>query len=65
MKTTLAILVLSFCAQDAHNYNILAIFPLNARSHFVMFERLLKGLAAKGHEIDVVSHYPQKNSVPR
>lgn len=44
---------------------ILAIFPLCVTSHFAMFERLMKGLAERGHEVDVVSHFPQKRAIPR
>lgn len=40
---------------------ILGLFQLNAKSHFIMFEALLKGLAARGHDVVVLSHFPQKN----
>ncbi|KDR20346.1 UDP-glucuronosyltransferase, partial [Zootermopsis nevadensis] len=43
---------------------ILALFSMNGKSHFVMFEALLKGLAARGHQVYVVGHFPQKNPVP-
>lgn len=65
MKIFVVALALFLGAQEAQNYKILAILPLNSRSHFVMFERLLKGLAEKGHEVDVVSHFPQKKPIPR
>lgn len=42
------------------NANILAIFSLPSKSHFVMFERVLKGLAQRGHQVDVYSHFPLK-----
>ena len=45
-------------------YRILGMFPLHAKSHFVMFEALMKGLAQKGHQIDVVSTFPQKTPFP-
>lgn len=47
------------------NHKILGLFPLNSKSHFVMFERLMKALAEKGHEVDVLSHFPLKNTIPR
>lgn len=43
---------------------ILGIFPINSRSHYAMCERLMKGLAAKGHQVDVYNHFPLKKSVP-
>ena len=44
----------------ASGYKILGICPTSSRSHFNMLETLMKGLATKGHQVDVVSHYPQK-----
>jgi glucuronosyltransferase len=40
--------------------NILGVFPLPGKSHFVMFERLMKRLAEKGHNVDVATHFPSK-----
>nr|XP_033334732.1 uncharacterized protein LOC117225344 [Megalopta genalis] len=48
--------ILSAC----HGYRILGLFPLNGKSHFMMFERLMKVLAKKGHQVDVVSTFPLK-----
>ena len=45
-------------------YKILGICPFNSRSHFTILEKLMKGLAIKGHEVDVISHYPQKKAYP-
>lgn len=44
--------------------SILAVFPFAGPSHFAMFGRLMKGLAEKGHELDVVSYFPQKTPIP-
>lgn len=46
--------------EPAEGYKILGICPISSRSHFNMLETLMKGLAKRGHEVDVVSHYPQK-----
>lgn len=54
---------LCFCQQIVQSYNILAVFPLQSKSHYIMYERILKALAAKGHEVDVVSHFPQKTQL--
>jgi glucuronosyltransferase len=42
---------------------ILALVWQRAESHFPMFETLLKALASRGHEVFVVSHFPQKTPV--
>ncbi|KAJ8883309.1 hypothetical protein PR048_015152 [Dryococelus australis] len=46
------------------NARILGVFQFNGKSHFIVFEALMKALAAKGHQVVVVSHFPQKNPVP-
>lgn len=43
---------------------ILGIFPLNGKSHMVMFEQIMKGLARRGHQVDVISTFPQKKPFP-
>jgi len=43
---------------------ILGIFPHVAKSHFMMSEVLMKGLASRGHEVVVISHFPQKTLMP-
>ncbi|XP_021918141.1 UDP-glucuronosyltransferase 2B14-like [Zootermopsis nevadensis] len=60
----LSVLVASVCIGDSKSARILGLFNFNGRSHFVMFEALLKGLAARGHQVHVVGHFPQKNPVP-
>ncbi|XP_015121996.1 UDP-glucuronosyltransferase 1-9 [Diachasma alloeum] len=52
-----------------HNENtsalkILAIFPFAGKSHFIGGEHLLKKLTRRGHSVDVVSHFPQKDAIP-
>ncbi|XP_044019342.1 UDP-glycosyltransferase UGT5-like, partial [Aphidius gifuensis] len=39
-------------------YRILGLFPLNVKSHFKMYERLMKGLVERGHQVDVISCFP-------
>ncbi|XP_047000814.1 UDP-glucosyltransferase 2-like [Schistocerca americana] len=38
--------------------NILAATSVPGRSHFIMFRRLFKALASRGHNVTVVGHYP-------
>ncbi|XP_022207633.2 UDP-glucosyltransferase 2 [Nilaparvata lugens] len=44
--------------------NILALVPVNSRSHFIVMEPLFKALASRGHQITVVSPFPQKKPLP-
>ncbi|KAL7293656.1 hypothetical protein TKK_0012735 [Trichogramma kaykai] len=39
-------------------YRILGVFPFAAKSHNILFESLMKGLAKRGHQVDVVTHFP-------
>lgn len=48
------ILSTSFAAE------ILAIFPHTGKSHFLVFEPVVKALAQKGHSVTVVSYFPQE-----
>lgn len=48
----------------AESANILGVFHFNGKSHFIMFEALMKGLAARGHQVTVVSHFPQEKPLP-
>ncbi|XP_043467690.1 UDP-glucosyltransferase 2-like isoform X1 [Leptopilina heterotoma] len=41
-----------------NGYKILGIFPFPGKSHFVMFEQIMRELARKGHKVDVISHFP-------
>ena len=45
-------------------YRILGVFPLNGKSHFTMLEMLMKSLAKKGHQVDVINHFPLKKPFP-
>lgn len=55
------LLALFIHANDASR--ILGIFPYNGKSHFKMFEVLCKELAKRGHQVDVISHFPLKTSL--
>ncbi|XP_058810722.1 UDP-glycosyltransferase UGT5-like [Phymastichus coffea] len=61
---TRVVIALACLCQCIDGLRILGLFPLHGKSHFVMCERLMKGLAEKGHQIDVYSHFPQKKPVP-
>ncbi|XP_023247051.1 UDP-glucuronosyltransferase 2A3-like [Copidosoma floridanum] len=61
----ISIVLVACCSQCVDGLRILGLFPLHGKSHFSMCESLMKGLAAKGHQVDVYSHFPQKKPVPR
>ncbi|XP_078047528.1 UDP-glucosyltransferase 2 isoform X2 [Augochlora pura] len=58
--------LICFCTilSTCHGYRILGLFPFNGKSHFMMFEHLMKALARKGHQVDVVSTFPLKKPYP-
>ncbi|XP_047366103.1 uncharacterized protein LOC124955559 [Vespa velutina] len=61
MKALLCIIFCIYlCLTLSHGYRILGIFSYHGKSHFIMFESLMKGLAKKGHQVDVISTYPLK-----
>lgn len=45
---------------NVQSLNILGVFPLPAKSHFFVFSPYLKELANRGHNVTVISYYPQK-----
>jgi glucuronosyltransferase len=42
---------------------ILGIFPFQGKSHFIMASALLQELAKRGHDVTVISHYPQTEKI--
>lgn len=43
---------------------ILGVFPTPGKSHFIIGQGLMKGLAKAGHEVTVINPYPQKTPIP-
>lgn len=60
----LTIVLLCTILTVCHGYRILGVFPFNGKSHFMMFEQLMKALARKGHQVDVISTFPLKKPYP-
>lgn len=56
------LLLIGFGSRISESYRILGLFPHPAISHFRAFQPLLIELAALGHEVVVVSHFPDKNA---
>jgi glucuronosyltransferase len=55
------IAVTLLCIQVVTCSRILALFPHVGKSHHEVYAPYLKKLAARGHEVVVVSHFPQEN----
>lgn len=56
--------ILLIChANFMESYKILGIFPTMGRSHYITGGALMKGLAAAGHDITVISPFPQDKPV--
>lgn len=56
------LLLISSHATDA--FNILGIFIHPGKSHFDMFHPMVLGLAENGHNMTVISMFPEKNPTP-
>lgn len=57
----IATLMLLVSALNAHR--ILGLFPHNGISHFQFFHPIMTALAEAGHEVTVVSHFPNTKPV--
>ncbi|XP_072933728.1 UDP-glucosyltransferase 2-like [Epargyreus clarus] len=44
--------------------NILGVFPNQEQSHWFMYEKYLQYLAKKGHNLTVITHFPQEEVIP-
>ena len=58
------ILMLIVLVGSVHSYKILGIFPYSGKSHFLTYEPLLQELARRGHDLTVLSEFPQENPLP-
>jgi glucuronosyltransferase len=43
---------------------ILGLFPMPGKSHYIVSEALMKGLASRGHHVTVFSPFPEKSPLP-
>lgn len=64
MKFVGLLLVTFGALSSANCANILGVFPINGRSHWVVYESVMKALAARGHNVTVITSFPQKTPVP-
>lgn len=52
-------IVFAILLGSGKGYKILGIFPTPSPSHYFTGSALMKGLAAAGHEVTVISPFPQ------
>lgn len=64
MRCFSQIVVLSVLLGFCQSLNILVLWQHVVKSHFFVFEPLFKSLASKGHNLTVISYFPQKNPIP-
>lgn len=48
----------------SESYKILGIFHTHSKSHYIAGGALMKGLAEKGHDVTVISPFPQDKPLP-
>lgn len=60
-KPALLIFVLLISFSTINSYRILGLFPHPGISHFHFFQPIMQSLAEGGHEVTVVSHFPDTN----
>ncbi len=61
IKIQSAILLCSMCV--AESVNILAIFPVHAKSHYSINQAILNGLLSRGHNITVFSFFKSSKTI--
>ncbi|XP_044729432.1 uncharacterized protein LOC123292782 [Chrysoperla carnea] len=59
-----SIILLSTQYESVNGAKILALFPSASKSHLILGQALLKGLAKKGHQVTMVSPIPLPKPVP-
>lgn len=56
------LLILASSINYADSLKVLGIFPHPGVSHFHFFHPIMRGLADAGHDVTVVSHFPDKGA---
>ncbi|NP_001274756.1 UDP-glucuronosyltransferase 2B14-like precursor [Bombyx mori] len=59
MKLIYLLLLLVTCYTDG--LNILGIYPYQGKSHFFVFRVYLRELAKRGHNVTIISHFPEQD----
>lgn len=61
-QVILSILIISMLISRSLSLQILGLFPHPGASHFRSAHAILLGLAKAGHNVTVVSHYPDRSA---
>lgn len=67
MWNTLLAIFFAFVAIESNgveSYKILGVFHTMYPSHYHVGKALMKGLAADGHEVTIISPFNEKTSIP-
>lgn len=64
MKFVLLSLLLAAIAASINGLTILSVLPFGSKSHFAIGHAITKSLHNAGHEVTVISPYPQKKKLP-
>ncbi|XP_049961013.1 UDP-glycosyltransferase UGT5-like [Schistocerca serialis cubense] len=64
MRYIFLMVTVAVLAGESDAARILGLFNYPGKSHFLMFEEVMKALAARGHEVFVYSHFPQAKPLP-
>lgn len=59
----LALACFAFMPSRVESAKILAVFPFRGPSQYILVQPYLKALAARGHELTVISAFPQKTPI--
>lgn len=62
IKMIVGILVMTTVIPESTSLQILGLFPHPGVSHFHFFHPIMLGLAEAGHNVTVLSHFPDKNA---
>lgn len=60
MKVFFSAVVLSLFILQLDGFRVLGVIPFDSKSHFAIGNSILKCLHKAGHEVTVISSYPQK-----
>lgn len=64
IKLAFFLIVISTVSPRVTSYKILMVFPSHSHSHLIIGSSVLKGLAKAGHNVTMISSFPQKESIP-
>jgi glucuronosyltransferase len=63
MSLPLLVKLLLLIVAQSHGAKILGLFPFPARSHLIVHRALMFELASRGHQVTVVSPFPENKPI--